>query len=92
MKIIEQKICPKIEIEQGKETLSISDSTDDETVVIDKSGALQLIEILKEFTGQECKRIAVDENGECLHFHTTFGRGECFDCGKKLKEFVNENG
>ena len=27
-----------------------------------------------------------DENGNCTHFHTTFGRGECFDCGKSLKE------
>ena len=27
-----------------------------------------------------------DENGNCTHFHTTFGRGECFDCGKNLKE------
>jgi len=28
-----------------------------------------------------------DENGNCLHIHTTLNRGECFDCGERLDEF-----
>jgi len=35
---------------------------------------------------QDKRTLAKDENGNCMHFHTTFGRGECFDCGAKLKE------
>lgn len=31
--------------------------------------------------------IFLDENGNCGHLHTTFGRTECFDCGAKLNEF-----
>lgn len=91
MKTIDQLNWEDIElgIDEGSGLVFLNQS--DDNIVITKHGAKQLIEILKEFVGEECKRIAVDENGECLHFHTTFGRGECFDCGKKLKESTNEN-
>ena len=81
----------EIEVTPSATSGYLNMSQADDTILLSTQGAKQLIEILKEFVGEECKRIAVDENGECLHFHTTFGRGECFDCGKKLKESTNEN-
>ena len=47
---------------------------------------MQAEEDKRKVSGVPDALLTKDENGNCTHFHTTFGRGECFDCGKNLKE------
>jgi hypothetical protein len=84
MKVIEQDEWCDLRLKNNEGVLRIHQN--DDCILIDTQGATKLIEILKEFVGvNDVRLLTTDENGNCTHFHTTFGRGECFDCGKKLK-------
>ena len=84
MKVINQNGLALMKVKNLENSLLLIQGSLD--IIINKHGAKQLIEILKEFVGANDDRLlTTDENGNCTHFHTTFGRGECFDCGKKLK-------
>lgn len=84
MKIIKQDFDTEIEVRNVNELLELNQ--DGVYITCDEGGAKQLIEVLKEYADiNNDQLLTTDENGNCTHFHKTFGGGECFDCGKKLE-------